>query len=251
MNLELPKVIAHRGASAYAPENTLASFKKASEIGASWVEFDVKLTSDDQVIIFHDDTLDRTTDGEGLVVDHSLKAIQELDAGLWFANEFIQESVPTLVETIDVLSDLGLGANVEIKPNPGQEKKTSILTYQLLENKWPKQLPPLLFSSFSRESLLAIRALSDEAQLGLLLADWPNDWIEFAQKLNCISIHVYREILTKEKAECIKQNGFYLLAYTVDNPLCANELFQWGVDSIFSNIPDLFVRSDVLTEEVI
>ncbi|MBN1684000.1 MAG: glycerophosphodiester phosphodiesterase [Gammaproteobacteria bacterium] len=242
MKLSLPKVIAHRGASCYAPENTQTAFKKAAEMGATWVEFDVKLTSDDQLIVFHDEELNRTTDGEGLVSDHRLATIKTLDAGSWFGNEFIGEEVPTFMEVIDVLSEWGLNANVEIKPNPGQEKKTAISALQLVEKNWPKHLSPPLISSFSRDSLITVRTLSEDALLGLLLDTWSKDFVAFARRLNCVSIHVAKEILTQEKAEFIKQNGFYLLVYTVDDASRAEEFFGWGVDSVFSNIPDLLTQ---------
>lgn len=97
----LPAIIAHRGASSAAPENTLAAFRRAADEGAAWIECDVKLTADGRPIIFHDDTLDRTTDGGGVVDDYTLDVIGALDAGGWFSPEFRGEPVPTLEEMLD------------------------------------------------------------------------------------------------------------------------------------------------------
>ena len=99
----LAPVIGHRGAAKRAPENTLAGLRRAHELGAAWVEFDVMLSGDGVPILIHDETLERTTDGHGAVPDHGLAAIRELDAGAWFAPAYAGERVPTLEEAIDLL----------------------------------------------------------------------------------------------------------------------------------------------------
>src|SRR3990167_7450135 len=112
----LPPVIAHRGASAYAPENTLAAFRKAHDLGIQWIEFDVMLSADHVPIIFHDNLLDRTTNGRGEVGDFSFKALHELDAGAWFNPKFSGEHIPSLQDTVAFLRQTGMAANIEIKP---------------------------------------------------------------------------------------------------------------------------------------
>ena len=114
----MPKVCGHRGAAGHAPENTLASIKKAASLGVRWVEFDTKLTADGVAVLFHDDDLGRTTDGAGLMAETSLADVRCLDAGSWFGEEFQGEGVPTLEDAIRELSALGLGANVEIIQGP-------------------------------------------------------------------------------------------------------------------------------------
>lgn len=110
----LPPVIGHRGAAGHAPENTLASLEKAAALGVRWVEFDVKLTADAMVILFHDETLSRTTDGKGALADKKWADLRPLDAGGWFGPEFAGEHVPSLEEAVAALARLGLGAVVEI-----------------------------------------------------------------------------------------------------------------------------------------
>ncbi len=133
----LAQVIGHRGAAARAPENTLAGLRKAHELGAGWVEFDVMLSSDGVPILIHDETLERTTSGSGRVDRHSAAEIQALDAGSWFDPAFRDERVPTLSEAVAVLLELNLGANVEIKPSTGYAQRTGEVVAALLQRTWP------------------------------------------------------------------------------------------------------------------
>ena len=125
-------VIGHRGAAAAAPENTLASLRKAKELGASWVEFDVKLTRDGVPILMHDERLERTTNGRGEVAQATLAELQELDAGGWFGPAFRGERVPTFEAALGLCAELGLGINVEIKPCPGREAETARVAVETL-----------------------------------------------------------------------------------------------------------------------
>jgi len=146
--LQLPKVIGHRGAAAYAPENTLASFREARRRGATWVEIDVKLTRDGVPIVMHDASLKRTMGIDRLVAE-MLRA--ELPA-----------DVPTFEEAIACFAELGLGCNVEIKPCEGREQETARVTVETLRRSWPAQLPPPLLSSFKDASLAAARDAAPE-----------------------------------------------------------------------------------------
>ena len=112
---DLPPVIGHRGAAGCAPENTLAGLRRAGALGCRWVEFDVRLTADGELVLLHDDRLDRTTDGRGKVRALPLSEIRRHDAGKWFDAGFAGERVPTLAEAIAALAELGIGANVELK----------------------------------------------------------------------------------------------------------------------------------------
>ena len=154
----LPPVIGHRGACGHAPENTLASMRKAAEYGARWVEFDTKLSRDGHVMVFHDDRVERTTDGEGPVADMDLSALKALDAGGWYSKDFMGEPIPTLAEAMAVLATLSLGANVEIKPPPGLEAENGRAVALALARDWPGNLPKPLISSFSPETLRAAAA---------------------------------------------------------------------------------------------
>ncbi|HET6220602.1 MAG TPA: glycerophosphodiester phosphodiesterase family protein, partial [Dongiaceae bacterium] len=110
MAFDLPRVIGHRGAAAYAPENTLEGLREAARRGAGWVEFDAKLTGDGVVVLMHDDTLDRTTDGTGPVAETSYAEISHLDAGAWFGPAWRGARVPTLADALALLVELDLQA---------------------------------------------------------------------------------------------------------------------------------------------
>jgi len=150
-----PPVIGHRGAAGHAPENTLASIATAAALGATWVEFDVKLTRDGVAVLFHDDALERTTNGTGKVADTTLAEIKALDAGGWYQKRFAGEAVPTLEEAMATLARLNLGANVELKPSPGREAETARTVAGLLKTAWPARLPAPVISSFAPEALAA------------------------------------------------------------------------------------------------
>ena len=122
------EVQAHRGASAVAPENTLAAFRAAAEQGARWVELDVALLADGTLVVIHDDSVDRTTSGSGNLGTLNRADLDRLDAGAWFHARFAGERLPTLDETIEVLGELGLGANVEIKQHKHHQSLDQLVT---------------------------------------------------------------------------------------------------------------------------
>src|SRR6185312_10188996 len=169
------KIIAHRGASALAPENTLAAFRKASEIGANWVEFDVMLTQDNEVVVIHDETLDRTTNGKGLVSDHPYRYLATLDAGSWFDPKFSEEKIPTLAQVIDTLRHYQLAANIEIKPAVGKEEETVKRVLQVIDACWQSNMPAPLISSFSPQVLHCVRQHSKTHFLAYLMDEWQTD----------------------------------------------------------------------------
>jgi len=240
----LPAVIGHRGAAADAPENTLASFREAARQGAAMVEFDVKLTADGRLIVMHDDLLERTTDGKGAVAEMTLDAIRALDAGAWFGPAFKGTLVPTLEETAMVLAELGLAANIEIKPNPGQEAETALAAADFLLRHWPRQLPAPVISSFARESLAVMRDRAPALPRGLLIWEKPADWSAAARALACRSIHCAARHLTPDWAAEIKRLGYVLAVYTVNDPDLAKRLRRWGADSIIGDRPGALRREE-------
>ncbi len=236
-----PPVIGHRGACAYAPENTIASFTKAAQLGVKWVEFDVMDAADGQLIVFHDESLDRTTNGHGEVSQYPYAYLGSLDAGAWFDLRFSGERIPKLRTVIDFLQEAHLSANVEIKALPGHEER---VVKQVLEQLAPYLLSAnnqFLFSSFSVNALRLLRKYSPECLLGLLLHEWEPDWESICRSLHCISVNVNEEIMTEAAAHRIKAMGRLLLCYTVNDPARAKQLFSWGVDAVFSDVPDKIV----------
>lgn len=143
-----PPVIAHRGASGDAPENTMVAFTRALQQGIAWIECDVMLAAGGTPIIFHDEMLDRTTSSKGGVGEYPYAWLSSVDAGAWFNSAFAGERIPSLRQLAEFLQDTGLSANIEIKPLPGQDAETVIAALQVLAEYFPALGPSLLFSSF-------------------------------------------------------------------------------------------------------
>ena len=181
--LELPRIIAHRGASGSAPENTIAAFRAAAAAGAKFVEFDSSLTSDARPVVFHDDVLDRTTDGTGLLAETPFETLTHLDAGSWFNATFAGEMVPTLDEVLETLADLGLGFNMEIKPDRGREEETARISLAAVADIWPKDAVAPLISSFSRTSVAVAKDVAPDQARSFLFDRRPEDWREIGESL--------------------------------------------------------------------
>jgi glycerophosphoryl diester phosphodiesterase len=235
----LPSVIGHRGAAECAPENTLAGLRKAKELDCYWVEFDVRLTADNQLILLHDEGLERTTDGWGKAALMPLERIQHYDAGYWFDDDYRGERVPTLVEAIGVLGEQGIGANIELKAACGRATETGAATAALLSRMWPRDLPAPLISSFLEEALFASRAYDPSVATGLLFRAVPGNWRVRAQRLGCATIHADHRRLHPALVAEIREAGYALLAYTVNDAARARTLLGWGVTSVFSDVPHI------------
>ena len=235
-----PRVIGHRGAAGHAPENTLAGFAKAAGLGARWVEFDVRLTRDGRVVVFHDDTLDRTTDGQGRVSDADLTRIKNLDAGRWFAKDFAGERVPALEDALGALEKLRLGANIELKSDadPAREAETGRAVAMALRASWPKALPAPFISSFRLPALEAAGETAPEFPRALLLIELDADWRQKTDALGCVAVHCREKELTQAQARQVLEKGYGLRCFTVNEKKRALTLFSWGVESVFSDYPD-------------
>ncbi len=234
----LAPITGHRGAKGHAPENTIAGLRKAVALGARWIEFDVKLTADNELVLFHDDTLNRTTDGKGRVKRMTLLEIRKLDAGRWFSSDFTGEPVPTLAEAMDYLAANGIGANVEVKACPGRETETGAATAQALAGRWFGGPIPILISSFSADSLAAARHAAPQIPRGFLTLRFFRDWATRMRELECATFHVLDRRLTETRVRAVREAGYRVLAFTVNDPARARELLSWGVESIVTDYPD-------------
>lgn len=237
------QVIAHRGASGYAPENTFAAFNKAEAMGLKWVEFDVMLSQDGEAFVFHDDALERTTNGRGKF-GHALAAyIKTLDAGSWFSKAFAHEKVPLLKDVLLWCSERNMNANIEIKPFPGCTQETTLAVLSQLNLYWPNNKGRLLISSFDIDALRLCRQLAPELPLSLLLNQWLDDSVQCAEELGCVSVHLHKKIVTAQRIHRLKKAHFMVCVYTVNRRREALQYLKLGVDALFSNYPDLFEKS--------
>ncbi len=235
--MRMPRLMGHRGAAAYAPENTLASLRKAKEFGLDWVEFDVQLTGDGQPVLMHDDTLHRTAGDRRKIAQVPLAEVVALDAGGWFDPAFAGEPVPRFEAALALLETLQLRANIEIKPSPGLARETAIVAVETAKARWPESLPLPLISSFEVESLEEAQRLWPEAPRGYLSKKLPPDWCEIATRLECFSVHLWHPGITAEKLAAVKQAGFQTAAYTVNSTERAETLFAMGLDCAITDDP--------------
>lgn len=233
------QVIGHRGASAYAPENTLAAFDKALSLGCNFIEFDVMLSADGEPFVFHDDSLKRTTNGKGDIGLVDAAYLQTLDAGKWFSRQFSGEKIPHFCDILNWLTFADINANIEIKPYKGTARQTTIAVLAHLNRHWPEAKPLPLVSSFDHEALDLCRELAPEMPLGILFDVWDKEWLSKARDLQCFSVHINRRELNGARVKEIKDAGYKLFVYTVNSKRQATKLLKWGVDAVFSDYPDL------------
>lgn len=233
------KIIAHRGASAYAPENTFAAFEKARSMGANCIEFDVMLSADGEPFIFHDTMLNRTTNGSGGLGRAHSDYVRTLDAGSWFSENFQSEPVPTLSDVLAWLLQFDMQANIEIKAYPGYVKETTIAVLSALNSSWPHDKPLPLVSSFNREALTLCRTLSPEMPIGMLLHKWEDDWYVTAENLAATTVHLCWKVVTAARVKAILEKKYLVYVYTINSCRQALYLDKLGVNAVFSDYPDL------------
>lgn len=230
-----PPVIAHRGVRSLAPENTIAAFAKAKTLGVNWIEFDVRLAACGELIVFHDDLLDRTTNAKGKVSDFAYSFLKTLDAGSWFDSRFSNEKIATLTDVLIFLNHEKMSANIEIKWTPGEEARIVRQVLDILKSTPLTQ--PFFISSFSRQILQLINQQSSILPLAFLMDKWQMDWKIFCDEIEAIAVDVNYTLLNAVRAQEIKATNRLLLAYTVNDPLIAKELFSMGVDAVFTDCP--------------
>lgn len=246
-----PRVLAHRGAGALAPENTLAALRVGRAHGFRAVEFDAMAPQDDVPVLMHDPTLERTTGVAGAVTAKSAEELSRLDAGSWHSAGFAGEPVPRLVEALDYCRAQSIWPNVEIKPAPGHESRTGALVAQTVARSFADVLqsagagtrgfdPHLpLLSSFSEEAIAAARGAEPALPVALLIDDVPDDWMSRLQRLGAVSLHANHRQLDAATARTVKRAGYWLLCYTVNDARRARELLDWGVDAFCTDRIDL------------
>ena len=235
MSLLMSAMIGHRGVASLAPENTLAGVRKAVELRLEWIELDVTLLGDGSAVMFHDPRLNRTTNGSGHLKRQTLNSVRQLDAGGWHSDQWQGEQVPELLETLNLIKELGLGLNLELKPNRCDLHFLVEKVQAALEQvDFPEQ--KLVVSSFNHKALVLFRACS-KYQIGCLFETLPANWQHKARQVNAVTIHVNARKLKKHKAEAVKAGGYELYCYTVNDAQLLSTLKSWKVDGVFSDCP--------------
>lgn len=234
-----PRVLAHRGGGTLAPENTLGALRHGASLGFGGVEFDVMLAGDDTPVLIHDETLDRTTSGKGRVSASAYAEIARHDAGAWHGEAFRGERVPTFEAAAGLCRELGLWANVEIKPAQGYEARTGKAVARMAEDLWRGAGAAPLLSSFSFEALAAAQAAAPQLARGMLVKAVPADWEARMREFGCVALHCDHRRLSAAQAAQVRAAGYSLLCWTVNDPQEARRLFAWGVDCIVTDRLDL------------
>jgi glycerophosphoryl diester phosphodiesterase len=236
-DLPRPTVFAHRGSSAHAPENTLAAFQLALTQGAPALELDAMLSADGQVVVIHDDTVDRTTNGSGNVRQMPLAAIKELEAGSYFDPAFKGEKIPTLSEVFETVGRR-IFINIEIKnyASPLDSLPSSIASLVQKHN----LAEYVLFSSFNPLALLKIRRILPQVPCGLLIfhgsaGGWARGWL--GRRFPCQALHPDLRDVIPSFIASTHQSGRRMHVYTVNQPDEMKRLFDLGVDGIFTDDP--------------
>ncbi len=228
----------HRGAPEAAPENTLSAFKEAVALGAHGVELDVMLSSDGEIVVIHDYTLDKTTDGSGPVKDYSLAELKRLDAGSWFSEEFSGEPIPTLQEVIDAL-DSSVFLNIEIKSEtPATDGLEKAVAHTVAQNNLYDRV---IVSSFNPISLIRVKMADKRIDVGLIYApDLANYLSEgwFVPILRPEALHPRFDMVDEDYMEWARKKGFQVSVWTVNETEDMKRMLDLGVDSIITDRPD-------------
>jgi len=246
MKIDSPiRVIAHRGYSSQAPENTLAAIEMAIESGAPMVEIDVTTTADGQVILLHDETLDRTTTGTGLPTGHTLEAIRLLDAGSWFAPEYAGERIPTLAEVLDTVKDRIL-INIEIKSEAVEHGVAAKVAALIVEH---GMIDQAVVSSFSPEALIQMKTTNPEVVTATLFNKDLHTGIDplvIVQEVGSRGFNISSKRVTPEMIERCHAHGIPVAVYTVNDANEMLRLMAMDVDAVFTNHPGRML--EVVTE---
>lgn len=233
-----PLVLAHRGASAYAPENTLAAFNLAFEMGADGIELDVTLTKDGVPVVIHDDTVDRTTNGQGAVKAMTLEQIKQLDASYTF-EKYRGEKIPTLVEVLRAVGKRGI-VNIELKSTTLKTDGIEAATLAAIQD--TGTFDNVIISSFNPFALQRMFALEPRLPRGLLYA--PNlplylrrAWLR--PLAHATAMHPHCSMIDAKFVAWAKDKGLKINTWTTDDPAEMKRLCDLGVDAIMTNKPDV------------
>ncbi|WP_167146667.1 glycerophosphoryl diester phosphodiesterase [Actinomyces sp. ZJ308] len=232
-------IIGHRGLSSLAPENTMAAFRAAVDHHLAWVEADVDVIADGTVIICHDSTLDRTTDRTGRYDALTVADLSGIDAGSWFSPRFNGEPLPTLARLIDLMNETGLNANIEIKPNEtGREATLRLIDGVVAQLERLRPGVEVIVSSFSHVLLHLFKQRAPKVPVGCLYEKHTlsGDWRSTLEIVGADYIHPEDSSLTREQVQAFRAEGYGVNVWTVNSLSRANELFNWGVTGVFSDI---------------
>ncbi|WP_431027692.1 glycerophosphodiester phosphodiesterase [Lysinibacillus sp. LZ02] len=233
------KIFAHRGCSKQYPENTCIAFQKAAALPVFGVEFDVHLTADKQLVVIHDETIDRTSTGTGFVKDMTLAQLKQYDYGKWFGEQFAGEKIPTLTEVLTLFQDTHHVLNIEIK--------SDIFEYEGIEQLIADEIDAfgmhdrVIVSSFNHESIQRFHRLQPTIQTGALFASLVTNIEGYVKALRSDALHIYYFHAYRHIIQAALANGTTVRTFTVNDIDIAKELQSIGVEAIFTDDPEMMI----------
>jgi glycerophosphoryl diester phosphodiesterase len=231
-------VVGHRGAMGHVPENTMLSFERALELGADWIELDVHLSRDGELAVIHDETLDRTTNGNGLVKDYSMAELRELDAGAWFGAEYAGQRVPSLNDVLVWARARDVVVDIEIKNAPIYYSGIEAAVVRCLEQHAMSEQAIVI--SFDHASVKRVKELDERVATGVLYAGRPVDGgVGLAQAANADAVLPHWAYVTRQDVDAAHAAGIAVAPWVSSDPSVLQNLIQLGVDAIGTNHPDV------------
>jgi glycerophosphoryl diester phosphodiesterase len=229
------QIYAHRGSSGTHPENTLASFRESAQLAVYGVEFDVHMTKDGQLVVIHDERIDRTSNGTGFIKDMTFEELRQFDYGSWFSPDFRGEGIPTLEEVLEVFSTTDHKLNIELKsdvfPYAGMvEKVISLVTSLELQSR-------VILSSFDHEAIRLVKKLTPEIETGALFMESLVSPLDYLTSIPADALHLFMPAAIRSGARNAMDNGIAVRAFTVNEEMYADLLQASGVSAIFTDYP--------------
>jgi len=239
---DLSFIICHRGASAYAPQNTYAAFDCAHKMGGRWVEFDVRLCGSGEIVVFHDHHLKAFSMHWGSIKRLSYERLSTVNVAGEFTQQLGEQYPPLLQEVLPYLARRGFHVNIELKPDLFNARRLVQGVLKNVREYWPSQIVAPLYSCFSGRTLKYLHRIDAAASLAILMSKWSPRKVRLAQKLNCFSVNMASRLVTKQRVDKLHAMGFKVMVFTVNSKQRALELKDLGVDSIFTDYPDLLTK---------
>jgi glycerophosphoryl diester phosphodiesterase len=236
MVIPVMDIYAHRGSSGTHPENTLAAFREAARLPIYGVEFDVHLTKDGELVVIHDESIDRTSDGKGLVKEMTLKELKAFDFGTWFSDEFGGEHIPTLHEVLEIFSKTSQHLNIELKsdifPYEGMAGKVVAMIQKMkLESR-------VVISSFDHAAVRAVKKIAPHIETAALFMEVLVDPLDYLRNIPADALHISLPSAIRPSIRNVTSDGVAVRVFTVNEEKYAETLKKVGVTAIFTDYPE-------------
>lgn len=229
-------VFAHRGASRYAPENTMPAFELAYKMKSDGIEMDVQLTKDDVPVIIHDEELQRTTNGKGFVKDHTFEEIKALDAGILFSKKYKVTVIPSLEEVLQWAKDKRLYLNIELKNNKIDYKNIEAIVLDIIKKY--NMTERTIISSFNSASIKRMRQLDSDLDIALLRSKPHVDLTQLAKDLGASSLNIHYKLLNDLFVEQCRNSNLPVRIYTVNRRRAISHCYRLRCSGVITDVPD-------------